>query len=772
MPDPRNSGPQGRWPTAIRVAAAVAALFFAQLALAFQPFVVRDIRIEGAQRTEPGSIYSYLPVKVGETMTDEKAAAAVRALFASGFFRDVKLEVEGDVLVVFLEERPAIASVSITGTKEIDSETIKRAMRDQGLAEGRIFDRSVMERAEQELKRQYLGRGKYAASVTSTVTPLERNRVGIAMAVSEGETAKIKSISIVGNKVFSEKQILDEFKLSTPTWLSWYTKTDRYAREKLSGDLEALRSYYLNRGYLEFAIESTQVSISPNKEDVHLTVSINEGGIYRISGISFGGRLLGREDEFAKLISLKAGDTFSGQRLSDSTKRITERLGALGYAFANVNPVPTIDRDKREVKFEILVDPGRRVYVRRINVIGNARTRDEVIRRELRQFEDSWYDSERIRASRERIARLGYFMDVRIDSVPVPDAADQIDLNVAVVEQPTGMVSLGVGLSSYEKVILSAGLNQQNFLGTGKNLGVNVNTSKINRVISVSYTDPYFTQSGISRTFDLYTRTFNAAQLSLGDYRWRANGIGMRFGVPYTEVDRVFFGLAFDNNQLRLGPNAPQRYKDYVTDFGEDSSAILATAMWRRDSRDSAFAPTRGRLQTLGLDVTLPVLDMRYVRTTYNHQWFYPLSRDYTIALNGDFGMGRGFGGQTYPLFKHFYAGGIGSVRGFYQASLGPRDPVDNVALGGETKLLGSAEFIFPLPGTGLDRSFRSFVFLDAGNVFSTNAISLGDLRYSTGIGLNWASPIGPLKLSLGFPIRTEARDRIQRIQFQIGTGF
>jgi outer membrane protein insertion porin family len=772
MPDPRNSRPEGRWPTAFRIAAALAALLFAQVALAFQPFVVRDIRIEGAQRTEPGSIYGYLPVKVGETMTEEKAAAAVRALFASGFFRDVKLEVEGDVLVVFVEERPAIASVSITGTKEIDSETIKRAMRDQGLAEGRIFDRSVMERAEQELKRQYLGRGKYAASVTSTVTPLERNRVGITMAVNEGETATIKSISIVGNKVFSEKKILDEFKLSTPTWLSWYTKSDRYAREKLSGDLEALRSYYLNRGYLEFAIESTQVSISPDKEDVHLTVAINEGGVYRISGISFAGRLLGREDEFTQLMSLKAGDTFSGQRLSDSTKRITERLGTLGYAFANVNPVPTIDRDKREVKFEILVDPGRRVYVRRINIIGNARTRDEVIRRELRQFEDSWYDAERIRVSRERISRLGYFMDVRVDSVPVPDAADQVDLNVAVVEQPTGMVSLGVGLSSYEKLILSAGLNQQNFLGTGKNLGVNVNTSKINRVISVSYTDPYFTQSGISRTFDAYTRTFNAAQLSLGDYRWRANGLGMRFGVPYTEVDRVFFGLAFDNNQLRLGSNAPQRYRDYVADFGEDSSAILATAMWRRDSRDSAFAPTRGRLQTVGFDVTLPVLDMRYVRATYNHQWFYPISRDYTLALNGDFGMGRGFGGQTYPLFKHFYAGGIGSVRGFYQASLGPRDPVDNIALGGETKLLGSAEFIFPLPGTGLDRSFRSFVFLDAGNVFPTNAISLGDLRYSTGIGLNWASPIGPLKLSLGFPIRTEPNDRIQRIQFQIGTGF
>jgi outer membrane protein insertion porin family len=757
---------------ASRAVITLAVLLAAQLAFAFEPFVVRDIRIEGAQRTEPGTIFGYLPVKVGETMTDEKAAQAVRALYSSGFFKDVKLEVEGNVLVVFLEERPAIASVSITGTKEIDGDTIKRAMRDQGLGEGRIFDRSVLERAEQELKRQYLNRGKYSASVTSTVTPLERNRVAITMAVAEGETATIKSISIIGNQAFTEKQILDEFKLSTPTWMSWYTKTDQYAREKFSGDLEALRSFYLNRGYLEFGIESTQVSISPNKEDIQLTVAVKEGGIYRVSGIDFSGKLLGREQEFSSLMKIQVGETFSGQKLSDSTKAIIERLGSLGYAFANVNPVPKIDRNKREVKFEILVDPGRRVYVRRIEITGNARTRDEVIRRELRQFEDAWYDADKIRLSRERVARLGFFTDVRIDNAPVPNAVDQVDLNLSVVEQPTGAISFGLGLSSYEKVIISAGLNQQNFLGTGKSLGLNVNTSKLNRTISLSYTDPYFTASGISRSFDLYTRTFDAAQLNLGDYRWRSNGVGLRFGLPYTEVDRITFGLGVENNQLRLGPAAPERYKEYVADFGEDSTSLVASASWRRDTRDSAYSPTRGQVQTAAIDVTLPVLDLNYYRTTYNHQWYYPISRDFTLALNGDFGIGRGFGGNDYPLFKHFYAGGIGSVRGYYQASLGPRDPVDNVAIGGNTKILGSAEFIFPLPGTGNDRSIRTFVFFDAGNVYSTNTFSLSDLRYSTGLGVNWASPIGPLKLSLGFPLNSEANDRLQRVQFQIGTGF
>ncbi len=755
-----------------RAAATFAALFFAQAALAFDPFVIRDIRIEGAQRTEPGTVFGYLPVKVGELLTEDKAAAAVRALYATGFFKDVKLEVEAGVLVVYLEERPAIASVSVTGTKEFDEETIKRAMRDQGLAESRIFDRSVLERAEQELKRQYLSRGKYAVTVTSTVTPLERNRVAITLAVQEGSTAKIKSISIVGNKAFTEKQILDEFKLATGNWISWYTKNDQYSREKLSGDLEALRSFYLDRGYLEFAIDSTQVSITPDKEDVHLTVAVNEGGVYRVSGVTFGGNLLGREEEFRQLMLLRPGDTFSGKKLSDSVRLINERFGSLGYAFSNVNPVPEIDREKREVRFEVLVDPGRRVYVRRINIAGNSRTRDEVIRRELRQFEDAWYDAEKIRLSRERIARLGFFTDVRVESSPVPEAPDQVDLNVTVQEQPTGAISFGLGFSSSESLIISAGINQQNFLGTGKSLALAVNTSKINRTISFSQTDPYFTADGISRSFDIYTRTFDAEQLNLGDYRWRPSGIGLRFGVPYTEFDRVSFGVVVENNELDLGSGAPQRYKDYVADFGETSSAALFTVGWRRDSRDSAFTPTRGRLQSASFEVTLPVLDLRYARASYTHQWFWPITRDFTLALNGDVGVGQAFSSKTYPLFKNFYAGGIGSVRGFEQSSLGPRDSVDDVPLGGQIRLIGNAELLFPLPGSGQDRSFRTFLFLDAGNVYSKDDVSLSELRFSAGIGVNWASPFGPLKLSLGFPLSRQEGDRVEQLQFQIGSGF
>lgn len=778
MPLHKRRPRQGR--SVLRLAmAALLAMFLTSAALAFDPFVVRDIRIEGIQRTEPGTVFTYLPIKVGDTVTDEKASAAVRALFATGFFRDVRLEVEGNVLVVYVEERPSIASVEIVGTKEFDEEGLKKVLREQGLGESRIFDRSVLERAEQELKRQYLTRGRYAATVTSTITPLERNRVGIVLTVEEGETARISSIRFVGNKVFSDKQLLDEMRLSMPTWFTWYSKADQYSREKFAGDLEALRSFYLDRGYLEFEIDSTQVSITPDRESVELTISVREGDQFRVSRIGFGGNLLGREPELAQLVTLKPGDVFSGAKLTESTKQITERLGALGYAFGNVNAVPTIDREKREVSFEILVDPSRRVYVRRINIGGNSRTRDEVIRREMRQFEDAWYDAEKIRLSRARISRLGYFTDVRIDTQPVPDAPDQVDLNVVVVEQPTGNVSFGIGFSSTEKVVLTASVSQANFMGTGKFLSLQVNTSKLNRTLAVSYLDPYFTLDGVSRSFDFYTRNFNANELDLGDYEVRASGIGLRFGVPYTEVDRVNFGLTAERNDVKLGPDAPDRFVRQVEDFGESATALLGLLSWTRDTRDSALVPTSGRFRSASVDFTLPVLELRYWRAMYNEQWYYPLSRDYTIALYGDIAFGDSFGGMAYPLFKNFYAGGIGSVRGYYPSSLGPKETetlstgeVREVPLGGQSRLVGSAEFIFPLPGTGKDRAIRSFVFVDAGNVFPGTSIDMGDLRYAVGVGLTWLSPLGPLKLSIAYPLRERPGDRTQTTQFQVGTGF
>jgi outer membrane protein insertion porin family len=757
----------------VRSAIVVAACWAFSSALAFSPFVVRDIRIEGIQRTEPGTVFGYLPVRVGETLSQDKASEAIRALFATGFFRDVRLENENGVLVVYLEERPAIASVSVSGSKDIDKDVLTKALRDQGIAESRIFDRSVLERAEQEIKRLYLSRGRYAATVTSTITPLERNRVGVSLAITEGEVAKIRSIVFTGNKAFTDKQLLDQMRLSTPNWLSWYSKNDQYSREKLAGDIEALRSFYLNRGYLEATVDSSQVAISPDKDEIQITLGINEGKLYRVGAISIGGNLLGREDELRNLLRINAGETYSGQRVADAAKRVSDRLGELGYAFANINPAPEINRERSEVSFNFLVDPGRRVYVRRIEVVGNTRTRDEVIRREMRQFEDSWYDADKIRLSRERIDRLGYFKSVQLNTRPVAEAADQVDLVIAVEERPTGSIGAGIGFSSTERIILSASLNQSNFLGTGNAVRFEVNTSQVNRQINISFTDPYFTQDGISRSFDFYVRTFNAAFLRLGDYSIRTIGLGMNFGIPYTEVDRIFFGAAIEGNDLSLGPNPPQRFIDYTNQFGSSPRALVSTLGWRRDTRDSAFIPTRGRLQTANVEVALPVLDLQYLRTTYVHQYYTSLTRDVVLGFNADLGYGKGYGGKDYPLFKNFYAGGIGSVRGFQPSSLGgQRDPIDNVPLGGQVRVVGSVELQGPLPGTGNDRSFRAFSFIDAGNVYQAGNVSLGDLRFSTGVGISWLSPFGPMKFSLAYPLRQVEGDRTQRLQFQIGTGF
>jgi len=742
------------------------------LAQAFEPFVVRDIRVEGLQRTEPGTVFGYLPVKVGDTLTNERAAMAVKALFNAGLFRDVRLEVDNGILVVTVEERPTIGSVTISGTKEFEQEALKKTLREAGLGDSRVFDRALLDRAEQELKRQYLTRGFYGVRVTSTVAPLERNRVAVTLTVDEGQTARIAQIRIIGNRAFKDKELRDEFKLSEPTWFTWYTKNDQYSREKLTADLEALRSFYLDRGYLEFSVDSTQVSIDPERRGVFITISINEGQSYRVKGFRFSGDTMGREADLRKLIRLKDGDPYVGTRLTESTKAMTELFGQLGYAFASINAVPQPNRERREVEFEIMVDPGRRAYVRRIEISGNARTRDEVIRRELRQFESSWYDADSLRRSRERVDRLGYFNSVEVDTRAVPDSPDQVDLEVKVKERPTGNLMLGAGFSSTDKLILSGSINQQNFLGTGKALAIDANTSRLSRAVGVGYVDPYITPDGVSRAINVSTRLFNAQALGLGDYRLRTSSAGVRYGVPYTDVDRLILGAAVEQNAYLLGPSAPLRLLDTVNAVGDNPTALLGTMGWVRDTRDSGLAPSRGQLQSASLEATLPVTDVRYWRANYQHQRFIPITKDYTLALNADIGVGHAFGGRVYPQFKNYYAGGIGSVRGFTPSSLGRRY-LDGVPSGGQVKIVGNAEFLFPLPGSGSDRTLRTFLYFDVGNVYDTvEDFDLSTLRASTGAGLSWLSPVGPIKFSIGTPIKREPTDRVQRFQFQVGTGF
>ena len=754
------------------LAAVLAALALAGAAGAqsFEPFTVKDIRVEGLQRTEPGTVFSYLPIKVGEVMNEERARAALRALYATGFFSDVRLEHENDVLVVFVQERPAVAQIDFSGMKEFEPDAVRKVLRENGLAEGRIFDRSVLDTAEQEIKRQYLSRGMYGAEVQTTVTPLERNRVGINIAVSEGEVAKIRGINIVGAQAFSESELVGLFVLRTPGWLTWYTKHDRYAREKLSADLETLRSYYQNRGYLDFAIESTQVSITPDRHDIYITVNITEGERYTVSDVQLSGQTPVSRAELEKLVQLKSGDVFSREKLAASTKAIGERLGNDGYAFANANAIPNVDKEKRTVAFNIVIDPGRRVYVRRIDVAGNSKTRDEVVRREMRQLEGAFYDASKIQLSRRRIERTGYFSETTVETQPVEGSPDQVDVVYTVKERPTGALLLGVGFSSVERFAVSTSIRQSNAFGTGKFISANINSGRVNTVYALSYNDPYYTVDGVSQGFDVYKRKTDASSLAVGAYTTDAIGGGIKFGYPVSEISSVDVGVNLESVTLTTFQNSPLRYLDFVNQFGSDYQYGAFTAGWQRDTRDSVIAPNQGGFTRLSAEIAGG--DLKYYRLNFQQSYYFRLTRIYTLLLRGDVGYAAGLGGRPVPFFKAYYAGGPDSVRGYRAFSLGPRDAEGN-STGGNTKVIGAAEFLFPMPGATAEQSLRLGAFIDFGQVYAPDTpIRLGDLRYSGGFALNWLSPFGPLRLSIANPLNRKDEDQVQRLQFTFGTGF
>ena len=755
----------------VRTLASVIAMAFAVQAWAIDPFNVRDIRIEGLQRVEPGTVFASLPFRVGDQYNDEKGSAAIRALFGLGLFTDARLEVQGDVLVVIVEERPTISQVSFVGAREFERDVLTRALRDIGLAEGRPFDRALADRAEQELRRQYLGRSLYGAEIVTTIAPLERNRVNVTFTISEGEPAHIRDIRIVGNQAFTEGTLRGLFDLDTGGFMSWYTKSDRYSRVKLNADLEALRSYYLQRGFLEFRIDSTQVAISPDKRDIGITVNITEGQRFVVTSVRLEGNYLGKDDEFKSLVTIRPGEAYNADRVAETTKAIADNFGNFGYAFAQVEVRPDIDRENSRVALVIASEPSRRAYVRRVNISGNDRTRDEVVRREFRQLEASWYDGERIRRSRDRVDRLGYFRDVNVETAEVPGAPDQVDVNVRITEKPTGSLQLSAGFSSADKLSFGFTIRQENAFGSGNYLSLDLNTSKYNKVISVTTVDPYFTQDGVSRSFDVYYRRSRPYNEQGGDYSLGTMGGGVRFGVPFSEVDRVFFGLSAERTRIEPGTNIPAAYLAYADRFGYASTALPFTLGWTRDDRDSSLVPTSGRLQRLAGEAGV-FGDARYLRGSYQFQQYIPLSKQYTLAFNGELGWGKGMGDRPFPVFKNYYAGGLGSVRGFQQGTLGPRD-VTGASIGGPKKVILNSEFITPFPGAGNDRTLRLFAFVDAGNAFTEKqGYEFGEIRASVGAGLSWISPVGPLRLVYANPIRKMAGDRIQKLQFQIGTSF
>ena len=744
-------------------------------------FVVKDIRVEGLQRVEPGTVFSYLPVQVGDTFTEEKGAESIKALYGTGFFRDVQIQAQGNVLIVIVEERPTISRIEFTGMKEFDPENVRKSLKTVGVAEARFYDKAIIDKAEQELKRQYVGKGLYAAEIVATVTPVERNQVAIYFNVDEGPVAKIQEINFIGNEVFSEGTLKSEMQLKTGGWLSWYSKDDLYSKQKLTADLESIRSYYLNRGYLEFVIESTQVSITPDKKGVYLTISIREGKKFTVKDVRLAGETLGKEAELKQLIVLKPGDTFSSARLTESTKAIAEVLGSYGYAFATINPQPDIRRDVAEVDLTLVVDPGRRIYVRQVAITGNAKTRDLVIRREMRQFESSWFDSEKIDLSKKRLGRLGYFTETDITTEDVPGSPDQVDVNVKVTEKPTGAVTIGAGFSSTEKLILSAGVNQDNAFGTGTAIGLNASLGKITQNLTLSNYDPYFTEDGISRYTDLYYRSSKPLYYAGDpDYQIKSVGSNIKFGVPYTEVDRVFFGTGIEVFSIYATTNTPIPYQNYVNSYGGTVPGRLQTynvpltVGWARDGRDSTLIPSEGSLQQLSGEVGTPVGDLTFYRLFGQYQKYHSFSKGNILSFNGEVGYGEAYGNKPFPITKNYYVGGIGSVRGYAPGSLGPQ--YYNTVIGayqptgGQSKIVTNVEYTFPVPGSGTDKTLRLFTFVDGGNAFGEN-INLV-LRYSYGLGLSWISPLGPLKFSYGIPYKSLPTDNIQRLQFQVGTAF
>ena len=768
----------------LRASVTTALLSIAGVAFAAaSDFVIKDIRIEGIARTEPGTVLSHLPFQVGDEFTSAKGNTAIHALYGSGLFRDVRLGRDGNVLVIEVQERPAVASINTQGIRAFDHSAIEQSLRDVGLAEGRIFDRAILDRADQEMRRQYLARGYYGVDVKTTVTPLDRNRVRLSIVVDEGEAASIESIRFVGNRVMDDDDLREQMQLSTTGWMSWYTKSNLYAREKLAADIESIRSYYLNNGYLDFKVDSVQVSIAPNKKDIFITINLTEGEQYHITGVELTGDMLGLDNELKSLVQIEPDSIYNAELINNASTAITDKLSSLGYAFATARPNPVVTGDN-QAKVVYTIDPGRRAYVRHVNIVGNSKTQDEVIRREVRQYEAAWFDSDKVKLSRDRIDRLGFFDSVTVDPKPVPGTRDQVDLEVAVKERPTGSVNLGAGFSTSDGVILSAGFAQNNIFGTGKAVSAEVNTSDSTRTYALSVTEPYVTPEGISRSIDLYDRRVDMEELDLAnDLEYETRGAAVSWGIPFTEYDRVFLGAKWENTLVDAGPRAPARYKRYKEDF-DDPHALAATIGWSRDSRDNALAPTRGTYQRLSAEVTLPVMDLRYYRASYQLQHYWPVTRDLTLAFNGEIGYGDSWGGKEYPFFKNFYAGGIGSVRGFENSSLGPKDYTDDEdgdGIGGNASLNFSFEMLMPLPGA--DRTLRWFTFLDGGwvwgdsydkygNVEQSMGISLSDLRYSVGVGVAWISPLGPLKFSIAAPLNDKDGDEVERFQFQIGTGF
>lgn len=751
---------------------------------AIDPFVVQDIRLDGLSRISAGTVYSYLPVEKGDTIDRAGAAEAIRALYKTGFFKDVQVSRQGDILVVTVVERPAIAKIGIDGNKDIKDEDLLKGLKEIGLAEGETFDRLELDRLTQELMRQYNNRGKYNVSIKPTVTELDRNRVEIQIQIAEGKASKIKHLNVVGNTTFSDEEIREDFESDTTGWLSWYSKDDQYSREKLSGDLEKLTSYYQDRGYVDFNIESTQVTISPDKRNIYLTANVREGEVFTISEIKLTGDLILGEPEIRRLVYTQPGEIFSRRKLELSSEAMQKVLGNIGYAFADVTPIPKVDKENRTVEVTFFVNPGKRVYVRRINFEGNTRTQDEVLRREMRQFEGAWFSQAAIDRSKIRLQRLGYFKTVDITTPRVAGSDDQVDVLVKVEEQSSGAFQFGLGYSQLQGLLTSISVTQRNFLGTGNSVGVTLQNNSVLRRFDFSYIDPYFTDDGVSLGYTLSYRELDQGEANIANYTSDIASGSVIMGIPLTETDTLSLVMSLSRNQIGTFPGiTPPEIIDYINELGKRTFSTWGLqAGWSRDSRNKYFAPTRGAYQRVGAEVALPGSTQEAYKLFYEGARYWPLGSIFSLLTRAELGYGDGYGNaDVLPFYENFYAGGVRSVRGFEDNTLGPcSDPNPLIEgdicqpLGGALLTVANLELIFPTPFVKRgDDSTQFSAFVDVGNVFEDyDAFDVGELRASAGISFKWQAPVGPIIVSIAYPLIKEDEDRTETLQFTFGNQF
>ena len=716
-----------------------------------EEFVVRDIQVKGLQRISLGTVFSYLPVNVGEKFSLDNVTPAIKALFKTGFFKDVALEREGSTLIVKVVERPSIAKIVFEGNKDLSKDDLTKALDKIGLSEGKIFDRQILDKVEQELTRQYLSHGKYGLKIKIDVADLTRNRVGINIKISEGRVTKIKQINIVGNHAFDEKLLLGKFELSTSNLLSFYTKNDQYSKQKLGADLETLRSYYLDRGYINFSVESTQVAITPDKKDIYVTINVKEGAVFSVSKVKLTGNLVVPSAELIKLVGIGPGEIFSRKSATETSKAIQDRLGDEGYAFANVNMVPEINESQKTVEMSFFVDPGKRVYVHRVNFIGNAKTRDEVLRREMRQMEASWASSSKIERSKTRLERLGFFESVNVETPPVVGTSDQLDVNYTVVEKSSGNLSAGVGFSQVQGIVLNANIAQDNVFGSGKRVNVAFNNSNYITSYQFGFSNPYFTTDGISQGYNLGYTKRNAGAINIANYNTSIANAGINFGIPLNEFDQVRFDTDVKQTNLSTTAYSSAQITNFINQQGNNFLTYSQGISWVHDTFNRATFPNSGAQQRLSGLATIPGSDLEYYKVGYRQQRYFPLAKDFTFKLNAEIGYSGVYGStHSLPFFENYFMGGSGSVRGFKNNTMGPRDS-NGYPIGGSVKMIGNAELFFPVPFMTETKSVRLGTFLDAGAL--NNSLTFNNFKYSAGVSGEWLSPFGALSVSAAYPL-------------------